>query len=92
MENKIKVNNIFLKYAWKWKLMGETCLICQEEFNMSCHKCTHPIMCVPCIGCCGHEFHLHCIEEWLKNNPNCPTCRSVWDFKKIFKQNNTSKM
>lgn len=26
---------------------------------------------------CGHNFHKFCIEEHLKNNKNCPICRSI---------------
>jgi E3 ubiquitin-protein ligase ATL7/58/59 len=24
---------------------------------------------------CKHEFHLHCIDEWLANHTTCPMCR-----------------
>ena len=24
---------------------------------------------------CGHEFHLNCIDEWLKRDHRCPVCR-----------------
>ncbi|KAL4308810.1 hypothetical protein GQ457_01G040810 [Hibiscus cannabinus] len=24
---------------------------------------------------CGHSFHAHCIDSWLKVRPNCPLCR-----------------
>lgn len=24
---------------------------------------------------CSHEFHVACIDAWLCNHPNCPTCR-----------------
>lgn len=25
---------------------------------------------------CKHAFHVSCIEEWLKDHPNCPICRT----------------
>lgn len=25
---------------------------------------------------CGHAFHLHCIDAWLKARANCPLCRA----------------
>lgn len=92
METKIKINNVHLKYSWKWKVEEETCLICQQEFNNACHKCTHPIQCTPCIGICLHTFHLHCVEEWLQNNKNCPMCRCSWEYKKIMKFDSDTKM
>jgi hypothetical protein len=26
---------------------------------------------------CNHNFHKHCLDEWLKTNNTCPYCRSV---------------
>jgi hypothetical protein len=26
---------------------------------------------------CHHEFHNHCIEEWLQINNSCPSCRDI---------------
>lgn len=42
-----------------------TCAICLE----------------PCVGAtklvhCGHRFHAHCIDTWLKQNNSCALCRS----------------
>lgn len=28
---------------------------------------------------CNHIFHTHCILIWLKENDNCPLCRSIID-------------
>ncbi|ODM99421.1 ERAD-associated E3 ubiquitin-protein ligase hrd1 [Orchesella cincta] len=28
-----------------------------------------------CNTPCGHVFHRHCLEEWIRENENCPTCR-----------------
>ncbi|XP_054780240.1 RING-H2 finger protein ATL70-like [Prosopis cineraria] len=25
---------------------------------------------------CGHLYHLHCVDSWLKLNPTCPLCRT----------------
>ncbi|KAJ0546771.1 putative transcription factor C2H2 family [Helianthus annuus] len=25
---------------------------------------------------CRHEFHVDCVEAWLKDHPNCPLCRT----------------
>ena len=29
------------------------------------------------ITTCKHEFHTHCIEQWLEFKTTCPICRTV---------------
>lgn len=88
MEGKITIGKTYLKYAWRWKIKEDTCLICQQEFDTACHRCRHPIECIPCIGLCAHTFHYHCITEWLETSKHCPLCRSQWEYRKIFKFEN----
>jgi len=40
------------------------CSICYNNLNDNISKIS-----------CGHEFHLHCIDEWYKINITCPLCR-----------------
>ncbi|KAI5149820.1 anaphase-promoting complex subunit 11 [Enteropsectra breve] len=87
MEKKIQIINTYLKYEWKWKIKENICLICQQEFNVHCAKCTHPVECIPCTGQCTHTFHMHCLEEWLETSNKCPLCRSEWVCKKILQYN-----
>lgn len=88
MNDKITINNTYLKYSWRWKIKEDACLICQQEFNTACYKCRHPIDCVPCLGSCNHLFHYHCMSEWLEASQVCPVCRSPWVIKKIFNYRN----
>lgn len=41
------------------------CVICLERISKE-----HPVRNFPC----GHFFHLHCIDKWLKNHSTCPLC------------------
>jgi len=44
------------------------CSICMEEFKNG--ELVQP------FGVCLHQFHLHCINSWLRlGKPNCPLCR-----------------
>ena len=42
------------------------CVICQDTLDRPLSKLE-----------CGHEFHFHCIKEWISSapSPTCPTCR-----------------
>ncbi len=38
--------------------------------------------CVTIEGQCGHEYHLHCLEQWLKMREVCPLDNKTWKFRK----------
>ncbi|XP_073048571.1 E3 ubiquitin-protein ligase SIS3-like [Primulina eburnea] len=42
------------------------CLICLEEFHVG-----NEVRGLPC----AHNFHVECIDEWLRLNVKCPRCR-----------------
>lgn len=44
----------------------ELCPICRDAF-----KEQQQIIKLPCL----HQFHCACIEQWFKQNDNCPMCR-----------------
>ena len=46
---------------------NDTCAICRQVYN--------PDDIVRKINSCGHFFHSSCVEQWLRNNSNCPVCR-----------------
>lgn len=44
----------------------QQCLVCLEDFSNSCEVMTLP---------CSHEYHVHCISQWLLRRRNvCPIC------------------
>ncbi|KAI3741935.1 hypothetical protein L1987_59614 [Smallanthus sonchifolius] len=43
------------------------CVVCLNEFQ--------DLDTLRVLPSCDHGFHLHCIDIWLRNNPNCPICR-----------------
>ncbi|KAL1557459.1 E3 ubiquitin-protein ligase-like protein [Salvia divinorum] len=43
------------------------CAICLEAYVACERRAT--------ISSCGHRFHAHCIEAWLRENNSCPLCR-----------------
>lgn len=45
---------------------GTNCQICMENFEEGEELRTLP---------CFHLFHSHCVDQWLKVNSICPTCR-----------------
>lgn len=85
---EINITNVHPRYVWKWKLKEEFCLICQQEFNVACNNCEHPIKCVPVKGKCMHTFHSHCLNEWLHTNEGCPVCRASFEAEKLYESPN----
>ncbi|TVU20377.1 hypothetical protein EJB05_36584, partial [Eragrostis curvula] len=48
--------------------MDRRCSICQEEFEVNEE-----------IGklSCGHNYHVHCIKQWLSRKNSCPVCKTT---------------
>ena len=64
---------------WIFKATSNECQICREDLVSPCMNCssTHTkgeMLCYVSKGNCGHCFHKHCIDGWLKNATNCPIC------------------
>jgi hypothetical protein len=61
----LRILPIFLQ-NWKASLViqGE-CSICLDTNNKKMIKTKE----------CGHDFHLECLNKWIKQNPTCPYCR-----------------
>ena len=83
-ELKIVISKFSPVFLSNWKGEQESCAICKSDFAQPCNHCSAEEIEEPCptqTGKCGHSFHLHCIQRWLKEHKTCPLCMNVWEIK-----------
>lgn len=95
---KIEAKKIHCVFAWSWDIPGDcqdgtqgpseedVCGICRVSYNGTCPNCKFPgDDCPLVIGDCNHNFHVHCIQQWL-DTPTakglCPMCRQLFSLKR----------
>lgn len=61
----IEIKDGVLKIPYQ-HIPKKSCSICLEEDR----ECFEKLI-------CGHEFHLKCINAWLKTINTCPLCRNI---------------
>ncbi|KAL1929807.1 hypothetical protein VTP01DRAFT_1945 [Rhizomucor pusillus] len=78
---KVQIKSMCLAAYWRWDVQeADKCTICQQAYEHACNQCIMPgDDCALLTGSCGHTFHIHCIEEWIRTSENCPLCRKLWD-------------
>ncbi|KAM3137093.1 RING-box protein 2 [Paramecium bursaria] len=92
---QIQIRDIKAFAVWKWQaqeLENSSCPICRIQFIYRCMECENLYVqdnenreCKMAQGMCGHIFHAHCIEKWIKTKSNganqglCGQCPQVWD-------------
>lgn len=69
--------------TWNFKTSGTECPICKHHYEELCLTCedehtSGEPTCEVSRGKCGHCFHRHCINSWLKNSNICPICTTPY--------------
>lgn len=90
---KIKLKEIHCIASWTWDIQHlnneieeyedeDVCGICRASYNGTCPDCKYPgETCPLVVGQCQHNFHVHCIYQWLNTNTSkglCPMCRQLF--------------
>lgn len=75
-----KLLSVSMVTTSKTNCYNEACAICKEDNNNYCINCSSSgnTNCNVLIGNCGHAFHEHCLNEWLKMRRVCPLDNKVW--------------
>ncbi|GJN70514.1 zinc finger domain-containing protein [Purpureocillium lilacinum] len=81
--------------TWRWDIPeDDVCGICQVHFDGTCPTCKYPgDDCSLLSGKCGHNFHMHCIMEWIKQDSargQCPMCRQPFEWADQANESTTS--
>jgi len=62
----------------------DTCAICHHLFSKECILCEAAFAdkdkCAVSRGECGHVYHKHCIDRWLRTRDTCPLDDEPWAF------------
>ncbi|KAI1433882.1 putative anaphase promoting complex subunit Apc11 [Xylaria sp. CBS 124048] len=90
---KVKIKKWNAVATWRWDLPeDDVCGICQVHFDGTCPTCKYPgddcslhayLHLFVVSGRCGHNFHMHCIMEWIKQDSakgQCPMCRQKFEW------------
>ena len=59
------------------------CVICRNDLKGDCIECDAGFNAdADCLhmssAVCGHTYHKHCINRWLKTRKSCPMCGRGW--------------
>ncbi|PMD24413.1 RING/U-box, partial [Hyaloscypha hepaticicola] len=85
LKMKVKIKKWNAVATWRWDIPDDdVCGICQVHFDGTCPTCKYPgDDCSLLSGKCGHNFHMHCIVEWIKQDSSkgqCPMCRQKFEW------------
>ena len=73
--NQIDINNNLEDIEITEQILNKsntkTCVICQEDYNI-----TEKICYLPCF----HFYHSQCIRQWVQTSNICPICKNEINF------------
>ncbi|KAK7195578.1 ring-box protein [Novymonas esmeraldas] len=77
------VEEFYPVYFSAWERETGQCSICCNQVEGPCVVCQSnaeatSVECSITWGECGHAFHTHCIEKWLKTRAVCPLDNKEW--------------
>jgi RING-box protein 1 len=81
--NIFKVDNVLLNFNTKCiNIKNDQCPICRNNLLDKCIECQVNIKeskeCKSVLGCCGHGYHVCCIDKWCKTRDVCPLDNEEW--------------
>lgn len=77
----LKIKKIYLEVDIEYDSYNQRCDICHGHFKLPCEKCPDKKNCHEVYGKCGHAYHNHCIETWIKKKCICPFDNKYWQLK-----------
>jgi len=82
---QIKLLKWSIVATWSYKSKMKDCAICRNDLTSKCYDCLNKknIMYAKCHvseGECGHQYHYHCIERWIKGHNTCPIDRVIFKY------------
>ena len=83
-EGQIKLESWKIPCTFAPKAANEKCSICFNILTEKCAPCLETstniidVICKVSMGQCGHAYHSHCIDKWIKDVKICPIDQSPW--------------
>lgn len=65
------------RFKHEYEQKHESCCLCDGFLGLPCSSCSDYNKETTCKGAeirCGHKYHAHCLEEWIKCRVVCPLC------------------